>query len=215
MITNTEYYRSLVLDFDKLYGFKVCKFFYDADEASARFRWKMLKEEFEEYNASNNPVEKLDAICDLMYFSIGAQLELGIHIDPYSGQASGRGIKKWLPLAAELGYCNTELNKVPLCERGLTSALNQLNKALEETAAIMGIDLAKAFAEVHQTNMAKLWTPQELAFMDAGWSALPVPGRRPEVFIVKNEAGKVRKPPGWKSPELKSFIPTSLLPSAP
>lgn len=204
MTSNTEYYHSLVLEFDKLYGFKVCRFFYDADEADARFRWRMLKEEFEEYNASNKPADKLDALCDLMYFSIGACIELGIPVEPYTGKASGKGIKKWLPLAAEVAACNRELNKAPLCERGLTGALNELNKAIEEAAAIQGLPLRAAFTEVHRTNMAKLWTQADLRFMDPGWSATPVPGQL--TFIVKNEAGKVRKPPGWTAPKLAAFI---------
>lgn len=52
-----------------------------------------------------------------------------------------------------------------------------------------GIPLAEGWEEVHRTNMAKA-----------------VPMHDGSFKVIKNEDGKVLKPPGWQKPDLESIL---------
>lgn len=79
------------------------------------------------------------------------------------------------------------------------------------TGVACGINMEPVFQEVHKTNMAKLWSKEEV-------DHVPLPGVLEKdlvayeykgKYVVKNSVGKIIKPPSWKPPEFKCLnLPT-------
>lgn len=67
----------------------------------------------------------------------------------------------------------------------IADALGDLKYVVEGAANGYGIDLEPVFLEIHRSNLEKLG---------------------PNGFVVRREDGKILKPEGWKSPDLKSII---------
>ena len=66
-----------------------------------------------------------------------------------------------------------------------------------------------AFAEVHRSNMTKLWTEEERGIIaDKTWSVAYIPQavESDRCWLVKNAAGKVLKSPSHSRPNLKPFL---------
>lgn len=72
--------------------------------------------------------------------------------------------------------------------------------------------LEAAFAEVHRSNMAKLWTAEEVdkevkmrGEYYNGWTFSVNPNIQPKVIAYRTD-GKIMKPPSWETPNLKQFL---------
>lgn len=66
-----------------------------------------------------------------------------------------------------------------------------------------------AFAEVHRSNMTKLWTNEEMkAPLPYGYSAviLPQDAKNGRAWLVKTQSGKVLKSPSYSPANLKPFL---------
>ena len=66
--------------------------------------------------------------------------------------------------------------------------------------------ITKGFAEVHRSNMSKLWTLAEVESFNhpaAGYSVQHVGGGK---YIVKNSEGKVIKSPSYSPAQLKEIV---------
>lgn len=66
-----------------------------------------------------------------------------------------------------------------------------------------------AFAEVHRSNMTKLWTEEERdTITDKTWSVTYIPQavESDRCWLVKNAAGKVLKSPSYSPANLKPFL---------
>lgn len=66
-----------------------------------------------------------------------------------------------------------------------------------------------AFAEVHRSNMTKLWTNEERdAITDKTWTCTHTPEgfESDRCWLVKNAAGKVLKSPSYSPANLKPFL---------
>lgn len=90
---------------------------------------------------------------------------------------------------------------------GAFDAMLDLEYFIHGTHACMGTHkIAKeGFEVVHQANMTKLVKPENLNYDKAYYEGLNIPimvetHDEGKTFIMKDAAGKVRKPQSWKSP---------------
>ena len=100
------------------------------------------------------------------------------------------------------------------------------------TALEYGLPLGQIWDAVQQANMSKLWTYAEISDgangrllpnqWGPGWSFSQVIGSRTgnhtltpanaRWFSVKDGAGKVRKPPSWKEPDIEGIVARAMHP---
>jgi len=72
------------------------------------------------------------------------------------------------------------------------------------SAGINGDQIEAAFAEVHRSNMSKLWTDKDAAWeLPAGWLIDSVGGGK---YIVKNSDGKIMKSPCYSPANLGAIL---------
>ena len=72
------------------------------------------------------------------------------------------------------------------------------------SAGISGEQIEAAFAEVHRSNMSKLWTWKEIVdHMPEDYLFVKV---QPDLFTVRNQAGKFVKPLSYSPPNLAPIL---------
>lgn len=165
-----------------------------------RFRVKLIEEEEREYLAAKSSLERLDALCDLLYVSLGAAYVTKTPIKDYKalGMLS-------LDFTDEVSDVIDELLAAIPCQKRLPMFFDNLNKKLLRAAAIQQFLIEPAFNEVHRSNMAKRWTQAEALARPTGWIMEKVPNSL--LYVVKDETGKIRKPPSWTPPNLEEYLP--------
>ena len=72
------------------------------------------------------------------------------------------------------------------------------------SAGISGDQIEAAFAEVHRSNMSKLWTWKEVVLSMPDGGEFDQVGQ--DAFIVKNPHGKILKPPGHSPANLAPIL---------
>lgn len=174
----------------------------------------LLLEEAEEWKAARTHVDALDALCDIVYIALGSVAQLGLATEVIYHP------RRLRPAEILLGVYNTALNtcyqlsRRPPCVAGCAQGLFNVLVVCEKSAAGTGYDLDDAFSAVHEANMAKLWTPAETKQVPPGWTRTlagsPLP-TTDKLWIIKDETGKVRKPPSWVAPNLRPFVPAALI----
>lgn len=71
--------------------------------------------------------------------------------------------------------------------------------------------LNKMFAEVHRSNMSKMWSEDELKILKETYRYVFVEFDKPSgKYVVTNEHGKVIKSPSYSPPNLAQFLPCNL-----
>lgn len=183
-----------VHEFHKTFGVPVIRAFDDASCKVALLRRELHREEFAEYNSATSAIDTLDALVDMDYIACGSLLSLGI--EP-------RGFKPAACIATYTGRLLDELNKTQLCQKGLTRELNLLRAIIEQTAEADYVRFHDAFMCVHENNMAKMWTPAQVANLDLSIHKLVLHDDR---YIVYRSDGKVLKPPGHIKPDLTPYV---------
>jgi len=89
---------------------------------------------------------------------------------------------------------------------GLLDAIIDMQYVIEGAAITAGFTeatLDSAFAEVHRSNMSKLWTAEEIDSLPPGCTATLVSSGK---YIVKRDDGKVIKSPSYYPADLQQFI---------
>ena len=72
------------------------------------------------------------------------------------------------------------------------------------SAGINGDQIEAAFAEVHRSNMSKLWTEKDTAWdLPPGWPIESVGGGK---YIVNNTDGKIMKSPSYSPANLGAIL---------
>lgn len=96
-----------------------------------------------------------------------------------TGEALGFKSSIMEEIMAEIWAWNPDPNKVDLVE--LTDGLGDVDYVVEGCRQVFGVNGESIANEIHKTNMAKT-------------------GGR------KDSTGKIRKPPGWKAPEIRRLL---------
>lgn len=197
-----------VKTFMKLMGQTVPADFVDSRTEVADHRSKMLAEELAEYTAADPlSVDMLDGLADIYYILLGTYAAMGVKpvdLDYGTPDVTGRKVGLSQPINAVLAA----LGKRPLCRDTLTTALDKATVAVSQAAEVCDWNLAAAFDRVHEANMKKFWTKEEVKAMGinpALTSYLPTLNR----FVVYNGSGKVVKPPSHKPPDLQAVAAAS------
>ena len=110
-----------------------------------------------------------------------------------------------------------DLIKEEATEFGFAENLTQLLDAIIDlqyviegaaiTAGFTGETLRLAFAEVHRSNMSKLWTASEINSLPPDCTAtFAATNERGACYIVKRSDGKVIKSPSYSPANLQQFI---------
>jgi len=136
----------------------------------------------------------VDGLCDVIYVVAGTQL------------AAGYGVlyKRWTPSF-----------KIDLLMKGLQGVIQELHDKSElppnalaelidichKIADTYNIDIWTNFMLVHENNMSKTWTEEQVSALpsDCAYGITPTDDGR---YIIKSPAGKVLKPPGHVTPTL-------------
>ena len=201
--SNTEAIYSMVAQFHEYFGIRHGNYI-DATDKMALLRAELIREEFREYNdAEDNRVARVDALCDMAYVTAGAMHQIGIVCNPYStGLPVPRQANAWLPLAGEVGVALKQLNSSKMCQKGLTTSLNDLLQRIDDAARIQGVDLVEAVKEVHRSNMSKAWNAAQVE--DAPKDAV-IRLRSDGRYTVTRPDGKILKPKGYSKADLSRF----------
>jgi len=163
-------------------------------------RSSLIKEEEREFNAAPvHSVDELDAICDLLYVTVGTALTVGVDIAEYrSGQLALSYPAKqsiWnvvLPVTQDLD------SRFP-CTRIQQAGLNAIVRRMIDVGALMGYKMREAFAEVHRSNMTKLHNgPHPETFYKCT--------KKGDKWLVKRADGKVVKPATFQPPNLLPYL---------
>lgn len=182
-----------------------------SDAATNKLRPELIREELRELNTAleeNNRVEQLDALCDIQYVLSGAVLAWGYRSmiesmiptvtlskirDVPGHVASMIGINRQMESAAESDY-----------QHQVFTALVQLQAMLTRLVWNLGFSevFGKAFAEVHRSNMSKLWAYEELDEAPATAFQEQVKGK----WIVRRHDQKILKSPSYSPAELSQFV---------
>lgn len=182
----------MVREFHEAFGHPVS----DPKAADERFGLRMewtCDELFELARAlrSDDRVEIADAIADALYFLYGTVVEAGVHVSwarpsgPYpSGSAA-------LRIAFRECFCTISTATSAWAISGASaSEMTQVfvphaELALRDMARSLDLPIDKVMAEVHRSNMAKIWDDGK-------------PHYRAD--------GKVAKPEGWTAPDIAGVL---------
>lgn len=171
--------------------------------AVAVLRGNLIEEETKELvRAPAYSAEELDAICDLLYVTLGTNLALGIPVRVplfnHPAPTKEQFYQLIKPCVQDL-YC-----KFP-CTKTQTTELNKITACCFILANNYNYNLASAFRAVHESNMSKLWKDNALAraAQKPGFTAT----MKPKGWLVKDSRGKVVKPEHFSPPDLTPYIP--------
>lgn len=218
-------YLDLVEDFHKAFAYR-----YPTPEAPSfdaeccSLRVRLLREEITGPGELWESITKedrhgiLDGLCDFQYVLSGAVLALGL-----------RSIfESVLPIVTEKGfYVNSPILFVQLKVNQIAAAIDRLEHMLAcaqipaSVECLVRIQLTlvslikslefervfdAAFISVHESNMAKLWSEEEVI----EWCKFPAEtlkfDRSGELFIARRKDGKIRKPPSHKPVDLSAYL---------
>lgn len=203
MTKHTTFYEDCVREFTTAFDFTT----YDRAESLpcevAMLRSALIKEEWCEYlNAPLKSVDELDAICDLIYVTVGTNIVTGIPAVPYtSGQVPFNSWK--IDINNKVLYVTSDLDSRFPCTTIQRKGLNELLQVLDDVATIHSYDIIGAFAEVHRSNMTKLWDENDLT-LELQKANIVKPWKNK--WLVKRADGKVIKPPTFEKPQLQQFL---------
>jgi predicted HAD superfamily Cof-like phosphohydrolase len=195
---------TLVDEFHEAFGVEKFKSPFDAPLPTRQLRARLHAEEFAEWIEAKVPVETLDAICDLAYVHAGTLMQLSVTDQPLLLKSMQHSVPRGVAMLRRPSFCEHtgERTLVEAAASVVNYGLSVLRPGLFEAA----------FAEVHRSNMAKLWTAAQVAELDGRkdrsalelqWTTRPV---KDGLFSVKDGGGKIMKPPTWTPPNLQQFI---------
>lgn len=181
--------------------------------ATNKLRIELLREELHELREgiqNNDRLEILDALCDSQYVHSGAILAWGFK-NMYDEKNVMFRLVKIPDTDAHLAAMFGLLAQMEIAAEGdfqhqVLSCLNGYQSRLAQFVYHFGFApvFNDAFAEVHRSNMSKLWSDPKGYKADEVYQmqTCPIPGK----YIAKNEFGKVIKSPEYSPADLAKFI---------
>ena len=173
------------------------------DHKTSQFRFGLVMEEaFEAKRDWDDAVKRMDGICDLLYVAHGWAVTAGIEVFGLKIHAPNVVLEHLLPtIATDAAFCC----EAPTTEL-LTGNLSMLIGTCLQVADVSGFAehvVDECFAEVHRSNMSKLWTSQEIESLPADCHATITYG---DAYIVKRSDGKVIKSPSYSPANLEPIL---------
>lgn len=200
MTAHTTHFVNSVRDFHETFEFPSFSKSEEVPCETALLRARLIDEEYHEYLAALNRIDKLDAICDLIYVTAGAALVCNVQIQPYtSGQFPIKGLKYKPDISYQVKPVMQDLYSRFPCHRIQQTWQNLLLQRLDDVGIIEDFKLIPAFDEVHRSNMTKLWKekPENPSYIVT---------QKGNLWLVKREDGKIIKPPTYSPPNLEAFL---------
>jgi hypothetical protein len=155
---------------------------------------KLLQEEFNEFVNAENDEERADALVDIVVVT------LGICARTLNQPQSAKGI---IQRAGGINRVNLDI----MVFYGVMDSINsglEIGRACSELLEIVfiecdrrKIDIEAVFRKVMDANWKKFWTEEEAKKAPQGYIVEKVGG-----IVVRNEFGKVMKPPTFEHPKV-------------
>lgn len=186
------------------------------DAATNTLRPKLIAEELHELRAAieaKDRLETLDALADLQYVLSGAVLAWGLRkqFDHSTITIRIQMIASVEEHLAQMFGINAMMEIIVESRNAVMVAmfLRDLQSHLSQMVYHFGFanTFDVAFAEVHRSNLSKMWTREEMEF---GYCDAIVNGVHFEEsqsrFIARRNDGKIIKSPGYSPANLAPFI---------
>jgi len=194
-------------------------------------RFRLIDEEFSELNAgiSNHNIEEVaDALGDMLYVILGAAISFGCE------DCVNDEVFEYFPFNAGVGLFHLSEDEIANRLLAFERFYEQFKKTINDWdesriwmlesriklltfwcisfAHACGIPIRRVFDEIHRSNMDKLWNEAEAisANNDRPWKIACLGNGK---AIVRNEHGKVIKPPDWKGPDLRAILFPEVVPT--
>lgn len=200
--------------------------------ALVSLRDKLTKEEFDELGRdylNNDIIGVADAFGDTLYVVLGAAISFGCECDPGEHEFRAAPMSPDCSLVGMgsvmdfEGRCETfnrfwEQAMEHVCEwkpgrhHRIESKLKSCVFWCISNAHTFGIDIRRVFDAIHEANMSKVWLNSDILHINPAWSVEPLGDGRQS--IVRNEFGKVIKPPNWQAPDLHRILFPPVVPTS-
>lgn len=198
------------------------------DAPTNKLRLELITEEFSELReaiTSNQPVEVLDALCDLQYVLSGGILALGFmgvfnrRFNSYTGRSVEevyQHIASRLVIRVTPNYVSKFGEAIVMLESALSETSSPevltalVSMQIELSVMVLELGFAPrfiaAFEEVHRSNMSKLWGDYERILAVDESLDLTFEKVAEDKYIAKRPDGKAIKSPSYSVANLKQFI---------
>lgn len=193
----------------------------EEDPKLSRLRYHLVMEEYNEFVdglINQDPVEMLDALCDILYVVYGAFDSLGVNFDQGELKPAVIYHSYNYPIRINLGHFKKTVEDFSRAfyEDDFISFIESLYKIesfVHKLCRIFDFELDKAFDIVQQANMSKLCSSEEEAKESVEWykkneSRYDSPAYRPSGIpnkwnLYNKSTGKALKSINFRAPEEK------------
>jgi len=200
-MSNLEYYINSLTEFHETFLQPVVKSYADCRYDKLKLRKTLIFEEFEEYTHAKNRIDKIDALGDLLYVTVGTMITTGVKAEEYRPAADNKPRTSNL-LQVVYKMLGVLIKDQP-CYRSLWDATTVLYWQINNESAILGFDLKEAFRRIHESNMTKAWTEEDLK--EDFDEKLMTEEFRPTLskwVVMRKSDGKVLKPRSYRAVDL-------------
>lgn len=173
------------------------------DHKTSQFRFGLVMEEaFETKRDWGHSVKRMDGICDLLYVAHGWAVTAGVEIFGLKIHAESVVLDNLIPtIATDAAFCCFQATP-ELLRASLSILIGTCNQVADVSGFAEHV-VDECFAEVHRSNMSKLWTSQEIESLPADCHATITYG---DAYIVKRSDGKVIKSPSYSPANLEPIL---------
>ena len=189
----------MVLEFTKAYDFQVGDENTIITDFLRKQRLDLIHEEICEYEDAKKKgdrLEMLDALCDIMYVTLGSYITFGIPLEINNNED-------------ELSSLTDDLTHGD--KTSMYMYLTNISSNVLYKATILNVEFKKAFAEVHRSNMSKSCgsidevyaTMAQHKYKDIDYNYVIKEGRW---FIHRKDNGKLIKSIAYSKAELAKYI---------
>lgn len=165
-----------------------------------------INEEWRELMAAREPVDILDALCDLEYVLLG--LDVATRKKPNFEKTPRFASAMPFPssLAGEIDKIMNPAQVDPQTayyHNRVTAAVVLCAGAIGD----LGIQPLPPFMEVHRSNMTKIWSADEIENVDKNeYNVFPIRGMFMKYVVKRKTDGKIIKPASYSPANLKQFF---------
>ena len=205
--TPLESYKELLTEFHRTFLQPVVISYADCRFDKLPLRSNLIAEEFAEYVKAPTRVDMIDALGDLMYVTIGTVITTGVSPWEYTSGGFDKKIPPHkTPLFNQVAAMLGVLKKEKPCYRGLKTATTELYWGINRAAEVLHFNLLTAVYMIHQSNMTKRWTEENLATEFDPKTMEKHPIADTKLYVVMRASDKkVLKPSTYQKVDLSSL----------